>query len=189
MGYLDNSKYVELKSGKTLVMRRPNEADAQNMLDYLNIVGGESDNLLFGAGGLALSVEQEIEYINKINSNNNALMVLSFVDDILVGIAQISAPDRERIAHNAEIAISVRKSHWRLGIGEAVMHELITFAKWHKKIGIVSLGVRAQNHGARKLYEKMGFKQIGVRENFFNIDGEYFDEILMDLHLNQQETK
>ena len=187
MKYLVNPKQIKLNNEKTLVLRRPGSEDAQDMLNYLNIGGGESDNLLSGAGGFKITVAQEIEYIEKINTNENALMVLGVVDGTIVSIAQIEASDRERIAHYSEVAISVKKSHWRMGIGEAVMCELISFANLHEKISIVSLGVRAVNHGARKLYEKMGFEQIGVHKNFFNVDGEYFDEILMDLHLNSQE--
>jgi len=67
------------------------------------------------------------------------------------------------------------------------MRELISYAKHHKNISIVSLGVRAVNHGAKKLYEKMGFEQVGVHKDFFNVDGKFFDEILMDMHIGSQE--
>ena len=187
MKYLDSQKQIELRNGQTLVLRRACAQDAQEMLDYLGIVGVESDNLLSGAGGLKITTEQEIEYIESMNKNDNALMVLGLVNDAIVSIAQISASDRERIAHYSEVALSVAKSHWRMGIGEVVLGELISFARWHENISIVSLGVRAVNLGARKLYEKMGFEQIGVHKNFFNVDGEYFDEVLMDLHLGNRE--
>ncbi|MNP83052.1 hypothetical protein D3C76_1818760 [compost metagenome] len=47
----------------------------------------------------------------------------------------------------------------------------------------ISLGVKSDNVNAIKLYEKHGFVKIGVHKNFFNIDGIYYDEILMDLNL------
>lgn len=34
-----------------------------------------------------------------------------------------------------------------------------------------------------KLYGKYGFEKIGTHKNFFNIDGNYYDEILMDLYI------
>jgi RimJ/RimL family protein N-acetyltransferase len=43
--------------------------------------------------------------------------------------------------------------------------------------------VKASNFKAIKLYEKLGFEQIGTHKNYFNINGEYDDEILMDLYL------
>jgi len=36
---------------------------------------------------------------------------------------------------------------------------------------------------AIKLYEKLGFEKIGLYKNFFKIDGNYYDEILMNLYL------
>lgn len=65
----DNIKEITLKSGDTLILRAPIEEDAKNMIDYLNIVGGESDNLLFGKDEFRLSVEQEVEYIKKVHQD------------------------------------------------------------------------------------------------------------------------
>lgn len=115
-------------------------------------------------------------------------MLIGQIDGNIVSIAQISSTQRKRIAHNSEIAMSVRKSHWRQGIGEAMLKELIAFAKQHERIRIVKLGVRAQNIGAIKLYQKLGFEEVGLHQDFFYIDGKYYDEILMDLHLNKGEA-
>jgi len=71
-----------------------------------------------------------------------------------------------------------------MGIGTAVMEELIDFAKNNNTIKTISLGVKASNKKAQHLYEKLGFKEVGVHKNFFNIDGNYYDEILMDLYVD-----
>lgn len=89
----------------------------------------------------------------------------------------------KRISHNSEIAISVKKDYWNIGIGSAVMEELIKFAKDKESIKIISLGVREYNINAIKLYEKYGFKKIGTHKNYFNIEETYYDEILMDLYI------
>ncbi|WP_366914654.1 GNAT family N-acetyltransferase [Clostridium sp.] len=57
------------------------------------------------------------------------------------------------------------------------------FAKYNDSIKNISLGVRASNQNAIKLYEKHGFEKIGTHKNFFYIDGKYHDEILMDLYI------
>lgn len=33
------------------------------------------------------------------------------------------------------------------------------------------------------MYEKSGFEKIGKHKDFFNINGDYDDEILMDLYI------
>lgn len=174
---------VNLKNGQKLILRRPAVEDAPKMIEYLNIVGGESDNLLFGAGEFHLTVEQEREYLKKVNNDPNTLMVLGIVDDAIISVSQIAALGRKRISHNTDLSISVKKEFWGVGVGSAVMSELIQFAKEHEHIRNVSLGVKANNSNAIKMYEKFGFKQIGVHKNYFNVNGSWDDEILMDLYL------
>jgi RimJ/RimL family protein N-acetyltransferase len=183
----DLSKYIlkeiQLKNGQQLVLRRPIVDDAKSIIEYLNIVGGESDNLLFGKDEFTLSVENEIEYIKNISNDSNILMILGIIDNNIVSVAQISCPNRKRISHNSEIAISVKKDCWSKGIGSATMMELIKFAKEHVTIKNISLGVKASNINAMSMYEKFGFQKIGIHKNYFNINGNFDDEILMDLYL------
>ena len=70
-----------------------------------------------------------------------------------------------------------------MGVGTEMMKLLIDFAKSTSVIKNISLGVKSDNEKGIKLYEKMGFEKVGVHRNFFNIDGKYFHEILMDLYL------
>lgn len=172
-----------LKNGENLILRQPTSDDAKDMIEYLNIVGGESDNLLFREGEFNLNVEQEMCHIENTNKNPNVLMIVGVIDDKIVSIAQIASPSKERIAHNSEIAISVKKEYWSIGIGSFVMETLINFAKKHNTIKNISLGVKASNHNAIKLYEKYGFKKVGIHKNFFNINGKFDDEIIMDLYI------
>ena len=182
----DAEKQVPLKNGKTLVLRRPRTEDAQAMLGYIAAVGGESDNLLFGEDGFSLTEAQERAYIERMNADENSLMLLGFIDGALVSISQISGSGRPRTAHNSELAISVRKAHWGVGVGGAAMRALIRYAQQHPRIRVIFLGVRRGNENAVALYEKCGFKHIGVRKDFFCIRGEYHDQIMMDLHLAKQ---
>lgn len=176
-------KEIKLRTGEQLILRKPIEADAKNMIEYLNMVGGESDNLLFGKDEFHLSVDQEREHIKRVNLDENTLMILGIIDTNIVSIAQISCPSRIRIAHNSEVSISVKKDYWKKGIGSVVMEELIKFAKKNLTIKNISLGVKASNKNAILMYEKFGFKKVGVHKNNFNINGIFDDEILMDLYI------
>ena len=176
-------KEKKLKTGEFLILRKPIEEDAKNMIEYLNLVGGESDNLLFGKDEFHLSVEQEREHIKRVNSDENTLMILGIIDANIVSVAQISCPNRVRIAHNSEVSISVKKHHWKKGIGSVVMEELIKFAKENETIKNISLGVKASNKNAILMYEKFGFEKVGIHRNNFNINGIFDDEILMDLYI------
>ena len=45
------------------VIERARAEDAAALLDYLKIVGGETENLSFGAEGVPLSLEAEQDYL------------------------------------------------------------------------------------------------------------------------------
>ena len=176
-------KEIKLKNGQVLILRKPTVDYAEKMVNYLNIVGGESDNLLFGKDEFHLSVEQEKEYIKNLSNTKDAFMVIGVINNEVVSVAQIRKLGRKRIAHNSEIAISVKKDFWGIGVGSAVMEQLIEFAK-NNNILNISLGVKGSNSKAINLYKKFGFEKVGVHKNYFNINGVFDDEILMDLYLN-----
>ncbi len=83
-------KEIPLKSGQQLIIRKPIVDDAEKMIKYLNIIGEESDNLLFGKGEFHLTVEQEIEYIKSISNTPNIFMILGIIDNNIISMGQIS---------------------------------------------------------------------------------------------------
>ncbi|MBU3159096.1 GNAT family N-acetyltransferase [Clostridium frigoris] len=176
-------KEFKLKNGQTLVLRKPIVEDAKMIVEYLYTVGGESDNLLFGKDESYFTAEMEIEHIKNINESETSSMVLGIINNNIVSIAQISSPNRKRIAHNSEVAISVKKDYWKNGIGSCIMEELIKSVKDGGIIKNISLGVKASNKNAIAMYEKFGFEKIGKHKDFFNINGDFDDEILMDLYI------
>ena len=72
--------------------------------------------------------------------------------------------------------IAVKMSHRRQKIGEALLKTLIETAKAENG-EFISLEVRKSNAAAISLYEKYGFKNVGVRKNFYDLPTE--DAIIM----------
>ncbi|OQX70452.1 MAG: ribosomal-protein-alanine N-acetyltransferase [Candidatus Cloacimonas sp. 4484_275] len=69
------------------------------------------------------------------------------------------------IAGEFEITnVAVSPEFQRHGFGE----RLVKFIREEKKCRIFFLEVRESNFAARKLYEKLGFKVIGVRKNYYH---------------------
>lgn len=73
--------------------------------------------------------------------------------------------------------IVVRKNKRKLGIGSLLLNEIIRFSKIHSAASI-TLEVNEKNIPAIKLYEKYGFKQVGLRKKYYNNED---NAILMDL--------
>lgn len=164
-------------------IRNAEVRDAERILRYCKIVGSETDNLLFGSEGLNISVESERIILSNIASREKDIMLVAIEDDDeVVGIGNIGGNMRERISHQARLAISIRQSHWGQGIGSKMMQALIDFAK-SEAIEIITLEVYRDNEPAIKLYKKFGFEEIGYFKNFSKVNGVYKDAILMNLYL------
>ena len=62
--------------------------------------------------------------------------------------------------------MAVAEKYRRNGVAEALMKEMEERGR-QKDVTIFFLEVRESNDAARRLYEKMGYEQIGVRKNFY----------------------
>ena len=56
--------------------------DASMIIDYLNQVGGESDNLTYGLNECYLNEFEEMEVIQDFIDQENGLLLCGFIDDL-----------------------------------------------------------------------------------------------------------
>lgn len=157
--------------------------DAESILEYLKIVGEETENLTFGAEGMRISIEEERDYIASLLDSTSSVMYVAKRGREIVGSASFSGMSRERLKHRGELAVSVKRAEWGKGIGSMLLDRIIDFAKNIAQAEIISLEVRSDNVRAIKLYEKYGFQKIGSFPGFLKINGEYVDFDLMNLYL------
>jgi ribosomal-protein-alanine N-acetyltransferase len=74
------------------------------------------------------------------------------------------------------VTIAVRESHRGRGIGELLLIAAIELAALDGR-EVVTLEVRASNQAAQALYEKYGFKKVGVRHRYYSDNQE--DAVIM----------
>jgi len=153
------------------------------MLVYLEKVGSETDYLLFGQEGVPMTLEQEEEFLEKVNKTPYSRMFVVKDDHQIIANGYIHTNPRDRIKHKAEIAISVLKAYWGKGVGYLMMKTLIAYAKQTSFIETIYLEVVSENKRAIKLYEKLGFKTYGKNERAIKINDQYFDWNLMRLDI------
>lgn len=170
---------MKLKNNMTLQINEAEKADAAKIIEYLNLVGGESDNLLFGANEFGASVEAEESFVERMAGEKASALFIGKIDGEIVCVGSFNSPSRARIAHNADLAISVKKKYWGLGVATHLMQTMIDFAKANGQTKSLNLGVRCGNESAKALYTTMGFSEIGKYKNRIKINGKYYDEILM----------
>ncbi|MBP5158506.1 MAG: GNAT family N-acetyltransferase [Treponema sp.] len=167
-----------------ILIDRPTAADAQEILDLMKVIGGETDNLTFdGRGFYNTTVAEEAKLLDeKAKSDREAFFVVR-KDARIVGMGHYTACTKERMAHRGTIGICLRKSACGQGLGTALMERLLDFARNTAMSEIVSLEVRCDNSGALHLYEKLGFENIGTFKGFFKVNGKLVDFYIMEKFL------
>jgi len=157
--------------------------DAAELLEYLKVIGSESDNLTFGPDGLLRTIEEEAEFLASELVSKTSVTLVAKRNGKIIGNARFTGELKERTRHRGDIGISVLKSEWGNGLGSRLMEALLDFAKNTAHIEVITLEVNQTNKRAIALYEKFGFKKTGIFEAFTKIDGKYIDFDMMILYL------
>jgi len=168
-----------LKDGTQALLRNIEKNDAKKVLEYLCIVGGETDFLLFDEHGLDLTIKQEEMILDQISKHPVALMIGCFIGEDIVAISNLSIKDRARIQHIAALGISVKKVYWNQKIGTEMLKFLIDYSIENKQIKMIHLEVRSDNLRAIKVYQNMGFESVGMIKKAVKIDDKYYSNLLM----------
>ncbi len=112
---------------------------------------------------------------DELESPNSKYIIAKTNDGEIIGFAGIKI-----IINTADIMNIVVKKSWRnQGVGSLLLNNLVSICKDLNLLSL-SLEVNEDNHPAIHLYEKFGFKNIGLRKNYYkNNDG-----IVMEYSLN-----
>ena len=172
-----------LATPEGVVIRRAGPADAAGVLACLAQLGGETDNLTFGAGGPGYSAEAERAFLRGMAQEDRACMMVAQAEDgRIVGTASLSPAGGARMAHRGDLSVAVLRDFWHRGLGAALMAQLIRCAQ-AADFTVLELEVRADNARAIALYQRLGFVRTGDLPRFFRIDGAYVDAVRMQLDL------
>lgn len=96
--------------------------------------------------------------------NPNSKYIVAKVNNKIVGFAGIwKAVDDVHITN-----IVTAKKLRRQNIGSILLSNLIEMAKSEIGITSITLEVNSTNIPAQKLYEKFGFKKVGIRKKYYN---------------------
>lgn len=170
-----------LKDGRKAIIRSPEIADAQGMIDYLYISARETDFILRTPDECKkYTLEYEIGVIENMRNSSTQAMLVCEIDGKIAGNCNIVFFDKIKMRHRASVGIALIKEFWNLGIGTKMFEEMFKIAKKFPEVSMIDLEFVEGNTRARALYEKMGFKITGVRPKAIKLeDGTYLDEYMM----------
>ncbi|MDE7218492.1 MAG: GNAT family N-acetyltransferase [Oscillospiraceae bacterium] len=174
------NKTVLLKNGKTCLLRRAEERDAEMLIDYLKITSGETRNFVREPEEIAITLEEEQEFIRKNREDPRALHLLAEVDGDFAGSCSFApVRERSRTRHRCLIGISLYQKFCGMGVGTALLSEILHYAKI-AGYEQAELDVVSANAPAVGLYKKLGFETTGTIPHAFKYrDGSYADFLFM----------
>ena len=170
--------------GKEILLRSPNEDDAEMLINYLKTVTGETRFLLCDPDEVKYTIESEISFIREHNESEDGMIILAYVDGEYAGNCSFSAAaNRRRAKHRADIGIALFQRFTGFGLGKLLLEVLLKKIR-EQGFEQAELTVVSGNDRARHLYESLGFTECGRIPNANKYgDGSYSDDILMVMPL------
>jgi ribosomal protein S18 acetylase RimI-like enzyme len=96
----------------------------------------------------------------------------------------IASGDRHHTHVMYILTLGARRSARRGGIASALIQQCLEHARAQRHCGAVYLHVKADNEGARRFYEKNGFRNLRFLPDYYLIDGVRHDAFLYIHYVN-----
>lgn len=166
-----------------VVYRQAVEDDAENIVNFYNMVGGETTFLSFEKDEYPLNVEAQKKAICEMGEETGNLMILAFVDEQIAAIGTIMSSPKVKSKHCGNLGIVVTHKYQGQGIGLGIMKQLIAWCRENKITTKIKLEVRTDNRKAVQMYQKLGFRIEGEMKNDNFVNGRYRHTYVMGMLL------
>jgi RimJ/RimL family protein N-acetyltransferase len=162
----------------TAAIRRAEPGDAAALVHLAEDVGAEEGGWLI-ADGQWRSVSEERRYLKAIRRHAYAAVLVAELDGRIVGRLSIGRDVHPASEHVADVGLMVADGYRRRGIGRALMEAA---EDWARQVGVrkIELHVFPHNEAALGLYDRIGYRRVGLRQGHFRRSEGLVDAILME---------
>ena len=162
-----------------IIIRKVKQADYSELFKFIN-KGIKETDFMFRSTPITKK-EEKLWFstiMNEIKKKNSS-MVVADLSGKIVGNSSVNRNFGEKSSHVGDIGVIVLKEYWRSGIGTKLMEKSIKLAKNELKLTLLTLDVHGDNIAGRKLYEKLGFVELGALPKAIKRNKNYVDKIFM----------
>lgn len=159
------------------------EIDSEQFLLLGKSLDQETQFMMMEPGERTLTIEEQAQRIRNILSRDNQIIFVVEHEDRLVGYLGAYGGGFYRNHHCAYIVIGIRQDYVGQGVGKQLFETLETWAMDHN-LHRLELTVMCHNERAIHLYQKMGYKIEGVKQDSLWVNDKYVDEYYMAKILN-----
>jgi len=162
-----------------VITRRATSEDAESISTVWEVVCAER---VYTAVNRPFTPQQERDYIASLSGREGVF--LAEVDNRVVGFQSLDlwAKYTDSFDHVGVMGTIILPAWRRQGIGHRLAEHVLDFARANGYEKIV-VYVRAGNVGAQAFYRSLGFVPKGVLARQVKIDGQYEDEVFLELFL------
>lgn len=164
-------------------IRAIRENDNEQFLVLGKLLDQETQFMMLEPGERTITVEEQAQRIKNVLSQANQMIFVAEHENRLVGFLGAYGGSFQRNRHSAYIVIGILQRYVGQGIGRKLFE---TLEKWaiEQKFHRLELTVMCHNERGIRLYQKMGFKTEGIKQDSLCVNGEYVDEYYMAKILN-----
>jgi len=169
------------KDGREVIIRSVKWEDLDNLVDFINSLVDEDADILRSS---KVTRSEEAEWLGKRLArvaNSELIDAVAEVEGKVVANSEVEKRS-DLMSHVAYVGIGVKSDYRGIGIGTQVMKVLIEESR-KAGLKILVLDHFETNKTARRLYEKMGFRETGRTPKGIYKNGNYIDVVRMTLEL------
>lgn len=169
-------KYYKKLVGQHIYLSPMNIEDAETYVKWLNDFS-VTDGL--GSSCRITTLEGEKKWITE-NSDQYKFAIVSLEDDKLLGNCGIESIDH--LKQCADVGLFIGDEEYRnKGYGAEVLNLLLDYSFGYLNLNNIMLKVFSFNERAIACYKKVGFQEIGRRRKVYFLNGQFYDEVFMDI--------
>ena len=179
-------RILGLKTGEKITIRHLSKLDVEGVWNNFNEVVDEGIYLpVFFPVRSQLEKDSWYHVIKKeketcIIAENQNLKI----PHNIIGQCEISNSTWDADLHVGILGIIVKKEYRDFGIGTNLIDVAIRESKKLNNKEKITLSCFSTNERALHIYKKLGFETVGIRKKQFYMDSKYYDEVLMEIWID-----
>lgn len=131
------------------------------------------------------SYEEEEKFPTEKWKERIGSMLFCLDEGVPVGMISYVIRNRLKTNHGADIfSMYVKPEHRGKGLGDMLVKGAIKRIMENKGVTKIVLSVVTSQEPAVRLYEKNGFKPVGILHGELQVDGVFYDEMIMEKFLS-----
>lgn len=170
-------RYFKKIEGQRLYLSPINTDDAEIYTKWLN---DPAVSVTLGNYNRVLSLHGERKFLETMATEGYNFAIVRSCDDVLMG--NTSLIDINHVSRKATIGIFIGDAENRgKGYGAEALRLLVNYGFKTLNLHNIMLQVFSDNTGAINCYKKVGFKEFGRRREACYKNGQYVDDVYMDI--------